>query len=173
MTIMVTDAPEPTAVASLSRSNPLALTPRAPRTRSLGKNHAIAVVRRIGRSRTPTSGYGRRVHAPDVLARPHPVQRILAGDRILTPAPRANTHTCSNVAPAHLREATHLPADGELHWTPRGLAVALWAIALFTIAAVLTVLTQFLAVSDAPLGSDLTPTATHVAIVKAWGSPSR
>ncbi len=53
---------------------------------------------------------------------------------------------CSGVVPADNRTVTL--AGGELYWTRRGLAVAIFVISVFVAAVLATIVMQFLAVSD-------------------------
>jgi hypothetical protein len=54
--------------------------------------------------------------------------------------------SCRDVVPARL-SAEAGAVERQLYWTPRGLAVALSVIAVFTIVVIATIVVQFLAVS--------------------------
>ncbi len=78
-------------------------------------------------------------------------------------------HACTDVLQARSLAVAPVASGEELHWTPRGLAVALLVIALFTVAVVVTVVVQFLAVSDAPLDLSSQSGAVRAALMQVGG----
>lgn len=101
------------------------------------------------------------LEAPVAKRAPLPVRTTAPGRKRVT----SGVRSCVDVGRRHLalvpRAAAMTP--GRLYWTRRGVAAMLLLVALVTSAAVATLVSAFLAVSDAPLAAPAAP-ATVVAL---------
>lgn len=77
---------------------------------------------------------------------------------------------CAVSVPAPRPAPASVPVgDGRLYWTPRGVAAMVWAVALTVGIMLATVVSSFLAVSDAPVAAPPAPIAAAASSGVAGG----